>query len=96
MALVATVLAALIILLDLFSAAFRVACLGVIAATTVLAAPERRANGISWWLLLGGAIASVLGAIIAQSSTTLGGWIALIGGLVVIVGALIGFPAGEE
>ena len=93
----AAAIAALVVLLNLFSEAFRVVCLAVIAAATVLTAPARTlGEGFWWWLLLGGAVASILGAIIAQSSATLGGVLALIGGLVVMVAATIGFPAAEE
>ena len=95
-ALVAAALAALIVLLNLFSEPFRVVCLALIAAATVLTAPARSlGDGFWWWLLLGGAAASILGAIVAQSSASLGGWLALIGGLVVMIAATIGFPGAE-
>ena len=95
-ALTAAALAALVVVLDIFSTGFRIACLGVIVAATVLASPERsRSGGGWWWLLVSGAAASVLGAIVAQPSATLGGWLALLGGLAVMIGATIGFPREE-
>jgi hypothetical protein len=94
---VAAGIAALIVLLNLFSAGFRIVCLGVIVVAAVLAAPVRRLSGGGWWwLLAGGTVASVLGAIIAQPAASLGGWLALIGGLVVMTAAAIGFPREEE
>lgn len=95
-ALVAAALAALIVLLDLFSTGFRVFCLGVIAAATLLASPDRTRQLGWWWILAAGAVASVLGAIIAQPAATLGGWFALVGGLLVIIAATIGFQLDEE
>lgn len=97
LALVAAALAALIVLFNLFSSGFRIVCLGVIVVATLLAAPARQISGGGWWwLLAAGAVASVLGAIIAQPDATLGGWLALIGGLVVMIAAAIGFPHEEE
>jgi hypothetical protein len=96
-ALVAAAIAALVVLLNAFSAGFRVLCLGVIVIATVLSFPEsRREDGGWWWFLAGGAAGSVIGAIVAQPSATLGGWMALLGGLVVIIGATVGFPREEE
>jgi hypothetical protein len=96
-ALVAAGVAALIVLLNLFSVGFRIVCLGVIVVAAALAAPVRRISGGGWWWLLAvGAGASVLGAIIAQPAASLGGWLALIGGLVVMIATAIGFPREEE
>jgi uncharacterized membrane protein YhaH (DUF805 family) len=90
---VAAAFAALFVVLGLFSSGFRVFCLVVIAAATVAAGPARATGeGGWWWLLAGGAALSILGAIVAQPSATLGGLMALIGGLLVIGAAAIGFP----
>ena len=94
---VAAGIAALIVLVNLFSIGFRVVCLGVIVAATVLAAPNRREPGGGWWWVLAtGALLSIGGAILAQPSMALGGWLALIGGLAVMIGAALGFPTREE
>ena len=94
--LVAAAIAAFIILLGLFAIWFRIFCLVVIGAAAVVTFPALRRDGGGWWWILGGGAAvSILAAIIAQPSTILGGWLALIGGLAVIIGALIGFPRGE-
>ena len=73
-ALAAAALAALIVLLNVFSAGLRIVCLGVIVVVTVLAARDRVARDSPWWrLLVAGAAASVVGAIVAQPAVTLGG-----------------------
>jgi hypothetical protein len=96
-ALVVAALAAVIVIFNLFGTGFRVFCLVVIGAATLIALPERsREGGGWWWVLAAGAAASILGAIIAQPAETLGGWLALIGGLLVIVAAAIGFPREME
>jgi|GraSoiStandDraft_4_1057263.scaffolds.fasta_scaffold978365_2 hypothetical protein len=96
-ALVAAALAAIIVLLGAFSTGFRVFCLGVIVVGAFVSFPEsRREGGGWWWFLAGGAAASVIGAIVAQPSATLGGWLALLGGLAVVIGATIGFPREPE
>ena len=96
-ALVSAGLAAFIVVIDVFPAAFRVVCLVLIALATAIAAPLRPSRGGGWWwLLAGGAAASIAGAIIAQPAVTAGGWLALIGGLLVIVAAAIGFPTEGE
>ena len=93
LALGAASLAALAVLVNLGSAGFRVACLAVIVAAAEVAARERQLGGEAWWwLFAAGAVASVLGAIVAQPAVTLGGWLALMGGLLVIVAAAVGYP----
>ena len=93
-ALVAAAIAAIFVLLNLLSAGFRIFCLIVIVVAALIASP--RGRGQTWWLILvAGAAASVLGAIVAQPSTTIGGWLALLGGLAVVIGAIIGFPREE-
>ena len=93
--LVAAAVAALVILVGLFGDAIRIGCLVVIALVAVISAPGRvREEG--WWILLAiGALASIAGAIVAQSATTLGGLIAALGGVAVIAAAAIGFPVDE-
>jgi hypothetical protein len=94
---VAAAIAALFVVLNLFSTGFRVFCLIVIAVAAVAGAPVRAQGGGGWWwLLAGGAALSILGAIVAQPVATLGGWMALIGGLLVMTAAAIGFPREEE
>jgi hypothetical protein len=96
-ALVVAAIAAFIVVLGLFGTGVRVFCLGVIVVATVIAEPARRSRGGGWWYVLaGGALGSVLGAIIAQGNDTLGGAIALICGLLVISAAAVGFPNQSE
>jgi hypothetical protein len=96
-ALIAASLAALFVLVNLFSAGFRVICLGVIVAAAVLAARSRALHGGGWWwLLAAGAAGSVIGAIVAQPAANLGGWLALLSGLLVMAAAAIGYPWEER
>ena len=96
-ALVVAAIAAFIVVLGIFGAALRIACLVLIALATAVALPLRpRDGGGWWWILAGGAVASIAGAIIAQSAVTPGGLLALLGGLAVIVGAAVGFPREAE
>lgn len=94
-ALSASAVAALIILLGLFSPAVSVAALVVIVLGTVLTAPA--ASGGSWWALLAaGAALSVGAALLQFSSDTLGGLVAVIGGLLVLIAVSLGFPLENE
>jgi hypothetical protein len=94
--LVVAAISALIVLLGLFGDVVRIACLVLMAAAVLLTASPRVNHGGNWWrMLAAGAAASILGAIIAQPASTLGGWIALLGGLAVIVAAAVGFAAEE-
>ncbi len=96
-ALVVAAIAAFIVVIGIFGTGFRIACLALIALATLVALPLRPRDGAGWWwILAGGAIASIAGAIIAQPAATLGGVIALLGGIAVIVGAAVGFPAEGE
>jgi hypothetical protein len=96
-ALVVAGIGALIVVLGIFGAGVRIACLVLIALATVIALPLRpRGGGGWWWILAGGAAVSIAGAIIAQPSPTLGGLIALLGGIAVIIGAAVGFPTQGE
>jgi hypothetical protein len=94
---VVAAIAAFIVVIGIFGAGFRVACLVLIAIAAAVSLPLRpRDGGGWWWILAGGAVASIAGAIIAQSAVTLGGVLALLGGFAVIVGAAIGFPREAE
>ena len=96
-ALVVAGIGALIVVLGIFGAGVRIACLVLIALATLIALPLRpRDGGGWWWILAGGAAVSIAGAIIAQPSPTLGGLIALLGGIAVIIGAAVGFPTQGE
>lgn len=95
-ALIAAALAALVILVNLFSDTVDIACLAVIVLATVLTAPARNLVGGGWWSLLAiGALASIAGAALAQLNETVGGLVAVVGGVLVVVGATIGFPLRE-
>jgi hypothetical protein len=94
--LIVAAICALVVVLALFGTSIRIACLVLIAAACLIAAPWRSSRGGGWWwILAGGSVTSIAGAVIAQPAATLGGWVALIGGLAVIVGAAIGFPTEE-
>jgi hypothetical protein len=84
---------AIAILLGLFGTAVSVAGLAAIVLGTVLAAPAVREEGGGWWrLLAAGAALSILGALLALVSETVGGLVAVLGGVAVVTGAAIGFP----
>ncbi|MDQ2676228.1 MAG: hypothetical protein M3Y34_05415, partial [Actinomycetota bacterium] len=90
-ALVLAALAAVVILVGLFSDAVRYACLGVIVLATAITAGERSRQGGGWWTVLGiGAALSAIGAGISELSETVGGLIAVAGGVLVVIAAAIG------
>lgn len=96
-ALLTATLAALVVLAGLFSETVRYVCLGLIVAAALLCAGERRRPGGGWWLILGvGTGLSVAGAALAEASETAGGLVAVIGGALVVIGATVGFPAGDN
>jgi hypothetical protein len=96
-ALIAGALAALAILVSLFSDPVRIGCLVVIALATIVTAPQRRVRGGGWWTLLAaGAVASIAGAGLAELTETVGGLVAVVGGALVVVAAAIGFPLSES
>jgi hypothetical protein len=84
---------AVAILLGVLGTTADVAGLIAIVLGTVLAAPAGRRPGNGWWSLLAvGATLSVLGALLALASDSVGGLVALIGGILVLTGAAFGFP----
>ena len=85
---------AVAILLGVLGTGADVAGLAAIVVGTVLTAPAGRREGNGWWsLLAAGSVLSVLGALLALATDSVGGLIALIGGIVVITGAAFGFPS---
>jgi hypothetical protein len=61
----------------------------------IIAAPGNLGQG--WFVTVAlGAIVAALSRLIADSNETLGGWLAVIGSLTLIIGAVLGFPSGEE
>jgi hypothetical protein len=95
-ALIAAAIAALAILVSLFSDPVRIGCLVVIALATIVTAPQRRVRGGGWWTLLAaGAAASIVGAGLAELTETVGGLVAVVGGALVVVASAIGFPLAE-
>jgi len=84
---------AVVVLLGVLGTAAEIAGLGAVVLGTVLAAPAgRRARGGWWPLLAAGTLLSVLGALLALVTGTVGGLVALLGGIAVITGAAFGFP----
>jgi len=84
---------AVVVLLGVLGTAAGIAGLGAIILGSVLAAPAGRGEGGGWWsLLAAGTLLSVLGALLALVTDSVGGLIALLGGIVVITGAAFGFP----
>ena len=84
---------AVVILLGVFGTAVDVAALGAIVLGTILTAPAGRSTGGDWWPLLAvGMILSVLGALLALATDSVGGLVALLGGILVVTGAAFGFP----
>jgi hypothetical protein len=95
-ALILAAVAAVIVVLDLFSAGVRYACLGLIVAIAALTSYERRRPGSGWWdILVIGAGVSILGALLSGAAEIVGGILALAGGALIIIAAAIGFPPGE-
>ena len=84
---------AVVVLLGVLGTAADIIGLGAIVLGTILTAPIGRREGNGWWsLLAAGALLSVLGALLALATDSVGGLIALLGGIVVITGAAFGFP----
>lgn len=96
LALIVATLASVVVLTGLFSDEVRYGCLGVVALTALVTASERHRAGGGWWALFGaGTVLSVAGAGLAELSETAGGLVAVAGGALVVIGATIGFPAGD-
>jgi hypothetical protein len=84
---------AVVVLLGVLGTAADLAGLGAIILGTILTAPAGRRDGNGWWsLLAAGALLSLLGAMLALVTDSVGGLVALLGGIVVITGAAFGFP----
>jgi hypothetical protein len=65
------------------------------AVGAVMAAPG--GLGKSWyWLVAGGAIIAILSRLIAESTETLGGWLAVIGAVAILIGTSLGYPVRNE
>jgi hypothetical protein len=95
-ALILAVVAAVVVMFDLFTSGIRYACLGVIVAVGALTATERRRAGSGWWDIFAiGAGISILGALLSGAAEVVGGILALIGGALIIAAAAIGFPPGD-
>jgi hypothetical protein len=91
--LLAVAAAAIVIMGDLFATGVRLGCLAVVAAGTLLTAPERRRRGGGWWVLLAaGAGLSVAGLALSVPAETAGGIVAIVGAALVLIGVTIGFP----
>ena len=85
---------AVVILLGVLGTGADIAGLAAIVVGTVLTAPAGRREGNGWWPLLAvGMVLSVLGALLALATDSVGGLVALVGGIVVITGAAFGFPS---
>ncbi len=92
--LVASVLAAVVVLAGVFPDGVRYGCVGVIVLTALVTIAARKRPGGGWWNLLGaGAALSAAGAAVAQVADTPGGLLAVIGGSLVVIGATTGYPA---
>ncbi|MCB0876555.1 MAG: hypothetical protein R2718_01730 [Solirubrobacterales bacterium] len=84
---------AVVILLGVFGTGVEVAGLVAIVVGTILTAPAARGAESGWWPLLAvGTILSVLGALLALATDSVGGLVALVGGIMVVTGAAFGFP----
>ena len=92
-----TAAAALVVMLGLFPAEVRIACLAAVVAGTALTAGERLEPGGGWWsLLAAGAVLSVAGLALSAAAETAGGIVALVGSAAVIAGAAVGFPLADR
>lgn len=94
--LVVAALCALVVVFNAFPAFVRIVCLIAIGVAVVVTAPRRGHGGLWWYVLLAGAALSIVGALLAELSQTVGGVLALVGGLSVIAGAILGLPSEEE
>lgn len=84
---------AVVVLLGVLGTGADMAGLAAIVVGTVLTAPAGRREGNGWWsLLAAGMFLSVLGALLALATDSVGGLVALVGGIVVVTGAAFGFP----
>lgn len=92
-ALLLAAIAAVEILLGLLGTAADVIALAAIVLALLLTAPAGRASGTGWWsLLAAGACLSVLGALLALVTGSIGGLVAVLGAIAVLAAATVGFP----
>ncbi len=85
---------AVVVLLGVLGTGADMVGLAAIVVGTVLTAPAGRREGNGWWsLLAAGMVLSVLGALLALATDSVGGLVALVGGIVVVTGAAFGFPS---
>jgi hypothetical protein len=86
-------LGALLVIFNPFDSA--IVGLVLAAVGTVIAA--RGGLGRRWyWAMAVGAILLVLSRLIAESSETLGGWLAVIGVIFILVAAALGYPLASD
>jgi hypothetical protein len=94
--LLAVAAATVVIMVDLFSTAVRLACLAVVLAGTAVTADERLQRGGGWWILLAaGAVLSAAGWALSPVAETAGGIVAIVGAALVLIAATIGFPVAD-
>ncbi len=92
-ALILAAVGAVLILLGILGTPADLIGLAAILLGTTLTAPAGKTPGNGWWsLLAAGAALSVLGALLALASDSVGGLVALIGGVAVLAGSAFGFP----
>lgn len=95
-ALLGTAVAALVVMLGLFSTPIRVIFLAAVVAGAWATEPERSRPGGGWWTLVAaGAALTTVGFVVAEISepaATAAGIAAIAGSAMVVVGATIGFP----
>ncbi len=88
-------LGAVLVLVNLFGLAGRLAGFAAIVAGAVLSAPgaDRRGGGRWWDVLAAGALLTLAGIAVSFAVGSLGGLLAVAGGILVAVAVALGFPA---
>ena len=98
--LLAAAVGAVIILLGVFGTVASIVGLVLVVGGAVLAAPyapPAGEPGRGWWSMLAvGAGISVLGALVALLTDTLGGLLAAVGGVLVVIAVALGYPLSGE
>jgi hypothetical protein len=91
---------AIIILLGVFGTIAGIVGLVLVVGGAVMAAPYAPPPGEpgrGWWTMLAaGAGLSVLGALVALATDTLGGLLAAVGGVLVVIAVALGYPLSGE